>query len=200
MRAAVFLDRDGVLNRLVPCEPQSLLAAPRAATDFVFLPDVRLAVDRLRRSNFLIVVVTNQPEIARGRLAPSELERMHHILRAHVSVDALYTCPHDDADGCDCRKPLPGLLHRAARDWSIALADSFLVGDSWRDIAAGRAAGCRTVLLTPTRRVKGLPKADYLFPHLPAAAVAIGSGLRRHSVHSTDREATYQRSFRIARG
>ena len=200
MQPAVFLDRDGVLNRLVPCEPQSLLAAPRAATNFVFLPDVRLAVDRLRRSNFLVVVVTNQPEIARGRLAPNELERMHHILRAHVSVDAIYTCPHDDADGCDCRKPLPGLLHRAARDWSIALADSFLVGDSWRDIAAGRAAGCRTILLAPANNVRNLPEADYLFPHLPAAAVAIGNGLRRHSVHSTDHEATYQQSFRMARG
>jgi len=200
MRPAVFLDRDGVLNRLVPCGPQSLLAAPRAATDFVFLPDVRLAVDRLRRSNFLIVVVTNQPEIARGRLAPNELERMHHILRAHVSVDAIYTCPHDDADGCDCRKPLPGLLHRAARDWSIALADSFLVGDSWRDIAAGRAAGCRTVLLTPTRRVRGLPKADYLFPHLLAAAVAIEAGQRGYAARYSQRGVWFMRTQRLARG
>ena len=200
MQPAVFLDRDGVLNRLVPSGPQSLLVAPRAASDFVLLPGVRLAVNRLRRSNFLVVVVTNQPEIARGHLAPNELDQMHRILRAHVPVDAIYTCPHDDADGCDCRKPLPGLLHRAARDWPIALEDSFLVGDSWRDIEVGRAAGCRTILLAPANNLRNLPEADYLFPHLPAAAVAIGSGLRRHSVHSTDREATYQRSFRMARG
>ena len=200
MRPAVFLDRDGVINRLVPSGPQSLLVAPRAASDFILLPCVCLAVNLLRRSGLLVVVVTNQPEISRGRLSEDELERMHLPLRTTIPVNAVYTCPHNDKDGCYCRKPLPGLLLRAAREWQISLKDSFLIGDSWRDIEAGRAAGCRTILLTPTRRVRGLPKADYLFPHLLAAAVAIGSGLRRHSVHSTDREATYQRSFRMARG
>ena len=183
MRPAVFLDRDGVLNQLVPCGPQSLLVAPRAAVDFVLLPGVRLAVGRLRRSKFLVVVVTNQPEIARGRLAPSELERMHRILRAHVPVDAIYVCPHDDANGCDCRKPRPGLLHRAAGDWPIALEDSFLVGDSWRDIEAGRAAGCRTILLAPANPASDSFGADFSAPNLSAAAYFILQPLRTRTVH-----------------
>ena len=145
MRPAVFLDRDGVLNKLVPRGPQSLLVAPRVASEFAFLPGVRPAVGRLRRCGLLVVVVTNQPEIARGRLSADELERMHLRLRSVIPVHAVYTCPHDDDDACYCRKPLPGLILRAVCDWQISLRDSFIIGDSWRDIEAGASAGCATV-------------------------------------------------------
>jgi D-glycero-D-manno-heptose 1,7-bisphosphate phosphatase len=149
MRPAAFLDRDGVLNRLVVAEERA--RSPRTLREFQLLPDVARAVETLHRADLLVVVVTNQPDVARGLLPMGELERMHEWLRRVVAVDAIYVCPHDDRDECLCRKPRPGLLLEASREWGIALAGSYLVGDSWKDIEAGRRAGCRTILLGSAR-------------------------------------------------
>ena len=173
MRPAVFLDRDGVLNRLVLAHGRQV--APRTLRDFSLLPGVGRAVRRLRRAGFVVIVVTNQPEIARGRLPLADLELMHLRLRSLLPVHAVYTCPHDDSDFCHCRKPLPGLLFRAAHDWLIALRDSFMVGDSWRDIAAGRAAGCHTVDLSTTAVRSGDLRANEHFLDLRRAAPMICS-------------------------
>jgi D-glycero-D-manno-heptose 1,7-bisphosphate phosphatase len=144
-RRAVFLDRDGVLSRATGHDGRP--GAPLAVADFEILPDAPTACGRLRAAGFLLVVVTNQPELARGALAPDQLAAMHDRLRAEVPVDDIRVCPHDDADGCGCRKPAPGLLTGAARHHGIDLAASVMVGDRWRDIEAGRRAGCRTVLV-----------------------------------------------------
>jgi len=167
-----------VLNRLVAHNGRAV--APRALAEFALLPGVAAAVAALRRAGLLAVVVTNQPEVARGRLDPMELARMHEHLRRAVPVDAIYVCPHDHADGCACRKPRPGLLHQASRDWSIGLRQSFLVGDGWRDIAAGRAAGCATILIAPTGSPGAEAAADFVVPDLPAAVELLpGEILRR---------------------
>jgi D-glycero-D-manno-heptose 1,7-bisphosphate phosphatase len=105
------------------------------------------ACQRLRRDGFLLVVVTNQPEVARGRLTRRSVEEINAFLRSRIPLDDVRVCYHDDPDDCDCRKPKPGLLLAAARDLDIALNRSFIVGDRWRDIEAGRRAGCRTVLI-----------------------------------------------------
>jgi D-glycero-D-manno-heptose 1,7-bisphosphate phosphatase len=99
----------------------------------------------LKRLGYLLVVVTNQPEVGRGTLTLGALEEMHTALRAQLPLDDILCCFHDDAAGCECRKPGPGLLLEAARRYGIDLAGSFLIGDRWRDIEAGAAAGCRTV-------------------------------------------------------
>ena len=166
---AVFLDRDGVLNANI--ERYGRPVAPWRLEDFKILPRVPEAVSELKRAGFVIVVVTNQPDIATGRTSLTTLVAMHDELRRRVAIDEIRVCPHVDADACACRKPKPGMLVDAAADHSITLERSWLVGDRWRDIAAGHAAGCRSILvgnwdgdvplgMRPAHvRVKSLPDA-----------------------------------------
>ena len=170
MRAAVFLDRDGVLNRLVPRGGR--LVSPRLMEEFHLLPGVSETVQRLRSAGLLVVVVTNQPDIARGLMNPQELERMHMRLRSMVQVDAIYACCHDDSDRCFCRKPKPGLLIQASREMEIDLSLSCVIGDSWKDIGAGRNAGCKTFLIQGPEDPRGVPAA-FVVPSLQAAVELI---------------------------
>ena len=146
MRApAVFLDRDGVINRAfirdgAPYPPASL-------RDLEILPHVPEALSALRARGYSLVVVTNQPDVARGTASRELVDGIHERLKGELALDAIFTCFHDDADECDCRKPKPGLLFRAARDLGIDLTSSFMVGDRWRDVEAGRRAGCRTIFV-----------------------------------------------------
>ncbi len=143
--AAVFLDRDGVLNRAVVRNGKPY--PPGRLTEFELLPGVSEALELLRDAGFRLVVVTNQPDVGTGRQTLAAVEEMHAHLRATLPLDDIRVCYHTDADGCACRKPKPGMLLDAARDWDVALADSVMVGDRWRDIEAGKAAGCRTILI-----------------------------------------------------
>jgi D-glycero-D-manno-heptose 1,7-bisphosphate phosphatase len=142
---AVFLDRDGVLNR--PIIRDGRPYPPATLEEFSVLPEVPGACDRLRRAGFVLLVVTNQPDIARGVQDRAVVDEIHRQLLCTLPIDRVYVCPHDDVDGCDCRKPGPGMLLEAARDLGLNLANSFMVGDRWRDVEAGRRAGCRTVFV-----------------------------------------------------
>lgn len=142
LKPAAFLDRDGVINRSVilngrPCPPAS-------AEQLEVLPGVPEALQRLAGAGYALVVVTNQPDIARGATTRADVDAIHSRLRRLLPLDEFRLCPHDDADGCDCRKPKPGLLTQAPQ---YDLAASVMVGDRWRDIEAGRAAGCGTTIL-----------------------------------------------------
>ena len=145
LHPAVFLDRDGVLNRVTIRDGMPF--GPMTLAEFVLVEGAGSDVRRLKDAGYTVIVATNQPELARGRLRAADLDAMHAKLRAEVPVDAIFVCPHDDADRCACRKPQPGLLLSAARTHGIDLARSYMVGDRWRDVEAGRAAGCRTVLV-----------------------------------------------------
>ncbi len=145
MRRAVFLDRDGVVNRVVM--RRGIPSGPRRLEEFKFLPGIAEAVSALKKLGFLVLVVTNQPDVARGDLARAELERMHELVKATLGVDDILFCPHDEKDRCSCRKPLPGMLLEGARHHKISLKDSWMVGDRDKDAAAGVAADCRTVVL-----------------------------------------------------
>jgi D-glycero-D-manno-heptose 1,7-bisphosphate phosphatase len=138
----VFLDRDGVINRTVvrngvPHPPPSL-------ETFEILPGVRDALARLHDAGFRLIVVTNQPDVARGTQTREVVEAMHARLMASLPLDEIRVCYHDDADRCACRKPLPGLLIEGP---AVDSTRSVMVGDRWRDIEAGRRAGCATVLV-----------------------------------------------------
>ncbi len=144
-RPAVFLDRDGVLNRAV--ERDGKPYAPSRPEDLHLIDGVVEACARLRDAGYVLVVVTNQPEVARGTLDPVDLERMHDSLVATLGLDRVEVCPHDDADDCDCRKPRPGMVLRAAEELGIDLGHSVLVGDRWRDVACAHAAGIPAVFV-----------------------------------------------------
>jgi len=168
---AVFLDRDGVLNRKAP-EGQYIMAWEQVE----FLPGVSEALRELKQSGFLLIVVTNQSAISRNELAVDVLESIHRrmvhrLAQEGVTIDAIYFCPHDRNGGCQCRKPRPKMLLQAAQEHGIDLPQSWMVGDAATDIEAGRAAGCRTVWLRPADFNGGSPPpAEFTADSLQEAA------------------------------
>lgn len=144
---AVFLDRDGVLNRSY-LWPDGKTHPPASPAQVELLPGVAEACAALHSAGFRLIVVTNQPDVARGTQERSVVEDINRVLGAQLALDAFYVCFHDTVDGCGCRKPQPGLLLQAAQSWNIDLGASFMVGDRMSDVEAGRRAGCRTVLIS----------------------------------------------------
>ncbi len=142
-RPGVFLDRDGVVNRAAVVDGHPF--PPASVGELEILPGVVDACAQFRRAGLAVIVVTNQPDVARGSTTRSSIEAINDALCARVPVDELVVCFHDDADACGCRKPAPGLLVEAAQRWSIALNESVMVGDRWSDVRAGHEAGCATI-------------------------------------------------------
>lgn len=178
---AIFLDRDGVIveSRAAPGEP----TPPASVDDVAFPAGVGAALDAFRAAGYSLVVVTNQPDVARGSTTQAQVDAVNGALRLALPLDAIYTCPHDGSD-CLCRKPRPGMLLDATRDLDLDLGRSWMIGDRWVDIAAGRAAGVPTVLIDrtyswdPTSR--GAPPEDLAPDHRAAsvedaAALILGS-------------------------
>jgi D-glycero-D-manno-heptose 1,7-bisphosphate phosphatase len=145
MRSAVFLDRDGVINRAAVRDGKPY--PPASLRDLEILPHVPEALNAMKAKGYSLVVVTNQPDVARGTSSRELVDRIHERLKSELDLDAILTCFHDDADACGCRKPKPGLLLQAAHDFDIDLTSSFMVGDRWSDVEAGRRAGCRTLFI-----------------------------------------------------
>ena len=143
--AAVFLDRDGVL--VVPEFRDGRSYAPTTLGAFRLYGSAARELGRLKKAGYLLVVVTNQPDVGRGVIAPSVLEAMHRRLATELPIDLIRACIHDGKDGCACRKPKPGMLLAAAELLNIDLGASFMVGDRASDIEAGCIAGCRTVFI-----------------------------------------------------
>jgi D-glycero-D-manno-heptose 1,7-bisphosphate phosphatase len=143
MHRAVFLDRDGTINDGVVRNGR--LYPPPTVNDFRLLPGVDTAVPALARAGFKIVVVTNQPDVATGVQSRDVVETMHERLREWLPIDDIRVCYHVDADACACRKPKPGMLLDAAVEHQLDLRGSYMIGDRWRDVGAGTAAGCRTI-------------------------------------------------------
>lgn len=142
-RPAVFLDRDGVVNRAIVRDGKPF--SPMQVCEFRVLPGVVETCDRLAAAGLPIVVVTNQPEVARGRLSIDALDDMHAELWRSLPITEIIVCPHDNKDMCSCRKPLPGMILDAAQRHNIDLSRSVMVGDRASDIRAGKAAGCMTI-------------------------------------------------------
>ena len=144
-RPAVFLDRDGVLAREIVRDGTAY--APTRVEDFVLVPEAGQQVQRLRDAGFVCIVFTNQPELATGELLRDDLDEMHRQLRTAVPVDDILFCPHHRSEGCRCYKPALGMIEDAVARWNIDLATSYVVGDRWRDVDAGRAVGCYSILI-----------------------------------------------------
>lgn len=168
VRRAVFLDRDGVINRAVVRDGKPF--PPATEDELEVLPGVAEALERLRAAGFRLVVVTNQPDVARGTQSRDVIDRMHARLAAELPLDEFRVCDHDDADDCRCRKPRPGMLQDAARDGGLSLADSFMIGDRWRDIEAGRRAGCTVIFIDRGYHERRPDRPDAVAGSLPEAA------------------------------
>jgi D-glycero-D-manno-heptose 1,7-bisphosphate phosphatase len=168
---AIFLDRDGVLNRAMVREGRPY--PPAALEALEILPGVPDAVRRLHDAGFLVIGATNQPDVARGTQRREVVEAMNAQLMAAMPITAILVC-YEDGEDCPRRKPNPGLLLEAAGAYGIDLSASFMVGDRWRDVEAGRRAGCQTVFLdrgyaeSPPAR-----PADHTATDLPAAVTWI---------------------------
>lgn len=168
LRRAVFLDRDGVINR---CEVRGGKPyAPRSLADFRLLPRVSGAVRLLKRAGLLVVVVTNQPDIGQGLIEPAEVAAMHEKLKRGLAIDDIKMCPHRQDASCACRKPKPGMLLEAARERHIDLKKSFMVGDRWSDVVAGQAVGCYTVFIDRGYQEMRQARPDGYAASLAAAA------------------------------
>ncbi len=180
MRRCVFLDRDGVLNRAMvraglPYPPQNL-------AEFALMPGAAEACAALKSAGFLLIVVTNQPDVARGTQTQEAVALLNDALRSQIELDEIRVCYHDGRDACQCRKPRPGLLLDAARDWQIDLAGSYLIGDRWKDIEAGAGVGCTTIFIdcgyaekqpqSPDRRVHSIGEAAEWILQREAGAIS----------------------------
>jgi D-glycero-D-manno-heptose 1,7-bisphosphate phosphatase len=166
-RSAVFLDRDGVLNE--PVVRDGRPHPPASLADLVVTPDTEVACRALGAAGLLLIVVTNQPDLARGHASREEVEAINQELRRRLALDDVLVCPHDDQDGCACRKPAPGLLLKAASRWGVDLGRSVMVGDRWRDVEAGRRARCATVLVHREYAERHATGADHVVGDLRAA-------------------------------
>lgn len=145
MKAAVFLERDGVINeaRLAHGHHQS----PLHMDEFKIRPDARQSLTRLKEAGFLVIVTTNQPGLANGCLCRSELDLMHTMLNRALPIDDILMCPHAEGDNCHCHKPEPGLFTEAAFKWHLDMDLSFVISDKGADAQAAHLAGCTSVLI-----------------------------------------------------
>jgi D-glycero-D-manno-heptose 1,7-bisphosphate phosphatase len=170
LHPAVFLDRDGVINR--PLERDHKPFAPRSLDEFEILPEVPAACAKLKGAGFLLVVATNQPDVGRGTLKQEVVEEIHAHLMAQLPVDRVEVCYHpgQGLSDCDCRKPKPGMLLQAARELNIDLTRSWMVGDRWRDVDCGHAAGCKTIFIDRGYAEELRRKPDFSAGNLAAAA------------------------------
>jgi D-glycero-D-manno-heptose 1,7-bisphosphate phosphatase len=144
-RRTIFLDRDGVLNRAVVRDGKPY--PPASVAQLQIVPDAPAALAALKASGWLLVGVTNQPDVARGTQQRAVVEAINTAVLAVLPLQDILVCYHDARDECECRKPRPGLLHQAAATYCSDLAASVMIGDRWKDIEAGQRAGCATVLI-----------------------------------------------------
>ena len=148
MQKAVFLDRDGVINKVVFRNGNSQKPiAPWSLKEFSLLPSIKLPLLNLKKFGFKLFVVTNQPVIAKGIIDHSFIAEVNAVISRELPIDEIRVCPHVDSDGCNCRKPKSGMILSLAEKWNIDCNNSFMIGASWKDMVAGKKAGSTTLLL-----------------------------------------------------
>ena len=171
MKKAVFLDRDGVINKIFM--EGGLPISPPTFEKLKILPKVKDSIVTLRELNFLSLVVTNQPDVSRKKIELETVKKMNNFLKNEIKFDDIFVCYHDDHDNCLCRKPKPGLLLEASNKWKVDLKKSYMIGDRWKDIEAGRLAGCKTILIKSNYAEEIKSKPDFEVDSLFGAAILI---------------------------
>jgi len=171
MRKAIFLDRDGVINKTLV--KNSLPFSPTTFDLLEIIPGVKESILRLKKLNFVCLVVTNQPDVSRGIIEKETVIKMNNYLKDEIKLDDFFVCYHDDKDNCKCRKPKPGMIIQASKKWDIDVRKSFMIGDRWRDIQAGISAGCKTIFIDNNYNEDKRVKANYTFANLVDAVFII---------------------------
>jgi D-glycero-D-manno-heptose 1,7-bisphosphate phosphatase len=179
VKSAVFLDRDGVINRAIVRD--GVPHPPDSVEEVEILPGVPEALAKLSQLGLPLVVVTNQPDVARGTQTRAAVEQINDFLRAQLPLTEICICFHDAPDNCSCRKPKAGLLTEAARSYNIDLRRSFMVGDRWSDIVAGQTAGCTTLLIDVSYSKSEKCSPDFCVRDLAEAAEIIAKALSEWS-------------------
>ncbi len=176
-KRAVFLDRDGVINKVI--FRNGKVSSPWKFEEFEILPGVKKVLTKFKKMGFLNIVVSNQPDVKRGFLKKEELEKMNQFLIQNLPIDEIMICPHDDNDYCNCRKPKPGLILKATKKYEIDLKQSFFIGDGWKDVEAGKKAGCK-VILKKTNYNKNIQKGpDFIVNSLKEALEIIKNSIQK---------------------
>lgn len=163
MKKAFFFDRDGIINDIVMRGEK--VGNPRTLSELMIRDGVASLLEASHSYGFLNIIITNQPDISRGDMAKSNLEEMHSHIRTALPLHDIRYCPHGSDNECECRKPKAGMLFTAAAEFDIDLSSSLLIGDSWKDIGAGKAAGCLTIYLK-TSYNSDIENADYIVTSL----------------------------------
>ena len=145
MKRAVFLDRDGVINEAVIREGKPF--PPATLSEVKITEGFKTVLQKISAAGYVIVGISNQPDVARGLQTRAEVEKINQYLLEELPIEAILVCYHDEKDACLCRKPKPGLILEAAAIYDIDLANSYMVGDRWKDIEAGKNAGCKTIFI-----------------------------------------------------
>ena len=171
MNKAIFLDRDGVINQvnLVDGKPYP----PKDMSELILLSNVNEALQLLKDAGYLLIVITNQPDVVRGKAKIETVEAINQFLKDSLPIDAIFTCYHDDIEDCNCRKPKPGNILKAADQYNINVSSSFMIGDRWRDVEAGESAGCKTFFIDYRYQEKQPESYDYKVKSLYEAAKII---------------------------
>ena len=162
---AVFLDRDGVLNKpnIINGKPY----APKKVKDFIIYSEAYEVLNNLKNNLYKIIVVTNQKDVGKGVTSMKVLNTMHNKLKSFLPIDDIKVCIC--VDECDCYKPNPGMILEAQKEWKIDIEKSYIIGDSWRDIGAGINAGCKTILIDRKYNMPMVYKPDYIVYSLKEA-------------------------------
>ena len=168
---AVFLDRDGVINRAIVREGKPY--PPSNINEVEIISGVKEALINLKNAAYVLIVVTNQPDVARGTTMQEIVEEINDSLMQHLPIDRVITCYHDVKDNCNCRKPKPGMLLAGSEEFNVDLTSSYMIGDRWRDIEAGIAAGCSTVWINYGYSEKSPASFDYVVSSLLEASQII---------------------------
>mgnify|MGYP001174467335 CR=1 FL=1 len=171
MRPAIFLDRDGVLNHSNVRNGKPY--APTKFEDFKILSGTLEALNLLKKAGFTLAVVTNQPDVGNGKVKKATVDQMNAALTSKLPIDIVKICYHAQTDGCDCRKPEPGLILEAAAEMQLDLSKSYMIGDRWSDISAGKTAGCTTIFIDYNYSEKLVDQPNFKAASLTAAVETI---------------------------
>ncbi len=167
MKRAIFLDRDGVLNETIIKKKE--ITSPLNLDELKLIPGVKETLFTFKKYGYLLIMVTNQPDIARNKNTKKNVEEINNFLKNHLNLDDIFVCYHDDKDFCDCRKPKSGMLIEASKKYNIDLLKSYIIGDRWRDVGAGKNAKCKTIFIDFKYQEKLISKPDYTITNIADA-------------------------------